>query len=226
MKPPAVDTRGEAAAVRGLLLDYNGVLTAPLGLALRAFEREYGLPRGAVLEVLLDAYEAGDADHPIVRYERGEVDAATFEAALAARFANAGHDVPAGGIVHGLLRGNKPSGPMWNVVAQARAAGVRTGVLSNSWGTDSYPVERLAAAFDVVLFSGEIGVRKPDPQAYLLAAEALGLAPEQIVFVDDLTTNVEAAEAVGMSGVMHRDPAVTVGELSARLGVRLGLPAA
>ena len=60
------------------------------------------------------------------------------------------------------------------------------------------------------MISGEVGLRKPDPEIYRLAAERIGLPPEQIVFVDDLAANVRGAAAVGMVGVHHTDLATTV----------------
>lgn len=56
--------------------------------------------------------------------------------------------------------------------------------------------------FSALLSSAMIGIRKPDPAAYLAATEALGLPPQECVFVDDLLENVEAACALGMRGVL------------------------
>lgn len=54
------------------------------------------------------------------------------------------------------------------------------------------------------VFSNEIGVRKPDPRAYEALTDALGVPPEQTVFVDDSEANIEACEALGFTGV-HLD---------------------
>jgi len=72
-----------------------------------------------------------------------------------------------------------------------------------------------------VVISGEVGLRKPDPAIYALAAERLGLSAEEIVFVDDLGPNVRAAVAVGMVGVRHVEVGATVAELEVLLGVAL-----
>ena len=71
------------------------------------------------------------------------------------------------------------------------------------------------------MISGEVGLRKPDPAIYTLAAERLGLPPTQVVFVDDLAPNVRGAAAVGMVGVQHTDVEATAGELEILLGVSL-----
>src|SRR5262249_10649419 len=101
-----------------------------------------------------------------------------------------------------------------------RGAGLRTGLLSNSWGMDDYPRHLFPSLFDAVVISAEVGMRKPEERIFQHAAGLLGLAPEECVFIDDLEVNVVAAEAVGMTVVLHDDPAVTV----ARRGEILGLP--
>ena len=104
---------------------------------------------------------------------------------------------------------------MVEVLARARAAGVRCGVLSNTEAT-TCPYE-----VDAAVLSGEAGVRKPQREAYLLAAQRLGVAPGECVFVDDVAGNVRAAVAAGMVGVHHEQVGRTVAELEVLLGVPL-----
>ena len=56
--------------------------------------------------------------------------------------------------------------------------------------------------FDAVVLSSTIGAIKPSPAAYEAIAEALGVQPEECVMVDDMPSNVEGAERVGMRGVV------------------------
>ncbi|WP_298180084.1 HAD-IA family hydrolase [Saccharomonospora sp.] len=99
-------------------------------------------------------------------------------------------------------------------VRRARAQGVRTALLSNAAGG---PEARrgLADCFDVLVFSGEVGVAKPDAAVYLLTADRLGVPVDECVFVDDSPRNVAGAVAVGMVGVRH----VGVDETLSELGV-------
>jgi putative hydrolase of the HAD superfamily len=64
-----------------------------------------------------------------------------------------------------------------------------------------------------------VGLHKPQPEIYLLAAERLGQDPERCVFVDDLRENCAGAEAVGMTSVLHRSAHETVARLSELLGI-------
>jgi HAD superfamily hydrolase (TIGR01509 family) len=75
--------------------------------------------------------------------------------------------------------------------------------------------------FDAVIRSDEVGLRKPEPDIYRLAAARLDLRPEDCVFVDDLLANVEGARAVGMAGVLHKHPDITIPKLEQLLGITL-----
>jgi len=71
--------------------------------------------------------------------------------------------------------------------------------------------------FDLVVMSNEVGMAKPDDAIYLLTLELLGLSPEQAIFIDDLSANVESARALGMAGIVHIDWADTRTQIEAWL---------
>jgi len=112
-----------------------------------------------------------------------------------------------------MFAGLEPEPTMLAAVAGARKAGVRTGLISNSWGLGIYDRLDSTDLFDVAVISGEVGLHKPQPEIYLLACERLGVEPAAAVFVDDLRENCAGAEAVGMTSVLHRDPADTIAAL-------------
>jgi epoxide hydrolase-like predicted phosphatase len=106
-------------------------------------------------------------------------------------------------------------------VLRARQSGIRTGLISNSWGTRRYDRAQLAELFDGVVISGEVGIRKPAPEIYAMGAEEVGLAPDACVFVDDLRFNLEPAAELGMATVHHTAAPETISELERLLGVLL-----
>lgn len=110
--------------------------------------------------------------------------------------------------------------PLLTATRQARGQGIRTAVLSNADGLWRPPSE-WDGLFDVVITSGEVGMAKPDRRIYLLAAQRLGLPPDECVFVDDLAINVRGAAAAGMVGVHHRSVQSTLEELETLLQVPL-----
>jgi putative hydrolase of the HAD superfamily len=209
-----------------LLVDYGGVLTAPVDDAFAAFERDQGLPTGAAFASLASAARSADGG-VIGALERGELAIEDFEAALRTQLAAAGHVIGAEvRLLDGLLAAMEPAGSLWELVASARAAGMRTGLLSNSWGFSPYPMAELRARFDDIVLSGAVGLRKPDPAIYRLAADRLGVAPTDCVFVDDLAGNVRAAADLGMLAVHHTgDDAATWAAVTCALGLPPSEPA-
>ena len=196
----------------GLLVDYGGVLTTNLFKSFSDFCESEGLDRGAVAAAFMADKEARRL---LVRFEKGEMEERDFEVALAAKLG-----VSDEGLIDKLFAGMGAEPLVIEAVAAARRQGVRCGLLSNSWG-HRYDRSRWEELFDATVISGEVGIRKPDPEIYALAAERLGLPPQEIVFVDDIQHNLPPAEEIGMSTVHHTDPETTVAELEALLGLEL-----
>ena len=91
----------------------------------------------------------------------------------------------------------------------------RTGILSNS-GPGAREAERrwgFEAITDDIVYSHEVGLLKPDPEIFLLAARRLGVAPAEVVFLDDVEGHVLAARDVGFHAVVHRTTAESILEL-------------
>ena len=108
-----------------------------------------------------------------------------------------------------------PDAAMLDGVRALRGARRAHRLLSNSWG-DALAYDRGAARGAVrrLVISSEVGLRKPYPAIYALAAERLGLPPSECVFVDDLPRNLKPARALGMATVLHRgDAAATLAEI-------------
>ncbi|WP_158892483.1 HAD-IA family hydrolase [Amycolatopsis anabasis] len=99
-------------------------------------------------------------------------------------------------------------------VDELRDRGIRTALLSNAAGGGSAR-RRLEPYFDAQVFSGEVGVAKPDARVYLLTADLLRLPAAACVLVDDSPGNVRGAVAAGMVGVHHTSVADTLSELGA-----------
>src|SRR3954447_10958639 len=196
-----------------LLVDYGGVLTTDIWSSFAAFCSERGLDPDAAKQLFRS--DPG-ALAQLRALETGDTDPADFEQ----RFATLLGTAPEG-LIEGLFAGLQPSEPMFEAVRRASGAGVPTGLVSNSWVMDHY-TEEIRDLFDAVVILAEVGLHKPQPEIYRLAAERVGTAPEDCIFVDDLRENCAGAEAVGMTAVLHRGPAATVDALQKLLGVKLG----
>ncbi len=184
----------------GLILDYGGVLTTDVFASFRAFCQAEALPDETVRDRFRNDPEARAL---LAALETGELDAAGFEPRFGALLG-----VSPDGLISRLFAGMAPDVAMLDGVRELHDGGVRTGLLSNSWGDAlAYDAVLLTELFDTVVISSEVGIRKPDPAVYELATERLGLPPSACVFVDDLPGNLKPARALGMATVLHRGDA-------------------
>ena len=199
-------------------------MTTPIFASFSAFCETEGITLDAFRSVMQGA--ARTEGSPFAMVETGAITEDQFDEAVATLLSDAcGKTIASSGLKQRMFALVKPDEAMWAAVGVARAAGVRTGLLSNSWGGRDYPLDELKEIFDDVLISGHVGLRKPEPEIYLLAADEIGARAEDCVFVDDFNVNVEGAEAVGMRGILHKDARTTIATLEAFLGIKLGADA-
>lgn len=162
----------------------------------RQLDQAHGLPRSSVFETLYrtETWQA---------VERGRGDrTAWLEAAHGLLEARAGRPLPS---LHEAWRNSQRAiEPNIQLVSELRPS-YKLGILSNADISLRGRLERDIAIhhlFDDIVCSAEVGMAKPDPAIFVLAAERLGLGPSECVFVDDLDANVDAARQVGMQGVL------------------------
>jgi len=209
----ATDANGVSAPRAGLLIDWGGVLTTNLFASFHAHCLRAEIDPQALLGRFRDDPAAREL---LVALEKGEIDEPTFELRFAALLG-----VAPEGLLDGLFAGVEPDLAMLDAVRRAHAAGIRTGLVSNSWGVHRYPHELFDELFDGVVLSGELGIRKPSRRMYELGAERAGVPAEDCVYVDDLPFNLTPAEKLGMATVHHTSAESTIPELERLLGVPL-----
>jgi putative hydrolase of the HAD superfamily len=206
-----VATNGDART--GLLIDWGGVLTTNLFTSFRAYCVRVQLDP----QVLVGRFRTDpEARELLISLEKGTLDEAGFESQLAAMLG-----VKPTGLIDGLFADVEPDTAMVDAVRRARRAGVRTALVSNSWGVHRYPHDLFSELFDGVVISGEEGIRKPSRQMYELGARRAGVLAQQCVYVDDLPFNLTPAEKLGMATVHHTSADSTIPELERLLGTPL-----
>ncbi|HWD82124.1 MAG TPA: HAD family phosphatase [Kribbella sp.] len=193
---------------RGLLVDWGGVLTSGLEPALRRWAELDGFDFDSYLEAVLKWLPSENVTaelNPVHALERGQLAVPDFERKLASMLVrHDGTPVPAEGLIERMFAHFEHQPAMAALIRRINQRGIRTALLSNSWG-NTYPRDTWDGMFDDVVISGEVGLRKPDPEIFELAAGRLGLEPAECVFVDDLQLNVDGARAVGMTAILHTE---------------------
>ena len=204
-------------ARRGLLVDFGGVLTTDIFESFQAFCEAEGL----VPDRVRTTFRSDDEGRQLLfDLELGKLSEAEFEKRFARHLGLAVERAP--GLIDRLFGGMRPDRDMEMAVVMAKRQGIRTGLISNSWGSGRYELDRFPELFDGWVISGEEGIRKPDPAIYALGAERIGLPPEEIVFVDDLRGNLKPAREMGMATVHHVRAEETTRQLEELLDVKLG----
>lgn len=204
-----------------VILDFGGVLTTPLQDAMARFADEIGIELQDLVRVALAAY-AGQEDSLVTRFETGHISEEEFAREFAQRLTEvSGRSVSPEGLVRKVFSGLSLEEEMFDAVAKARAAGLKTALLSNSWGVELYPRRRIGEVFDVTVISGEVGLRKPDPEIFQFTVDKLGVEASSCVFVDDHPGHLQAALKIGMTTVLHKSPRETLAELEKLLSLQL-----
>jgi putative hydrolase of the HAD superfamily len=228
---PDIQSEPGSAAVpriRGVIVDWGGVMTSPILDTMNAWIAAERIDRDTYVTVMrrwvVQAYAEGFGGNPIHALERGECTDEEFERVLAAELKDVdGQPVPADGLLGRMFAAGVIQAEMVELVRSARRAGLRTALLSNSWGTSgfAYPRDLLGELFDVVVISAEVSMRKPEERIFRHTAALLGLDPQECIFIDDVEANVTAAQAVGLTAWHHRDSAATLAHLADLLGSAL-----
>jgi epoxide hydrolase-like predicted phosphatase len=197
----------------GLLIDWGGVLTSNLFASFHA----YCVQAEIDPQALSGRFKADPRFRELlIALEKGELEEPAFETRFAALL-----EVEPDGLIDGLFAGVGPDTAMLEAVRSAHDAGIRTALVSNSWGVHRYPHDLFEELFDGIVISGEEGIRKPSRRMYELGAERAGVPAAACVYVDDLPFNLTPAEELGMATVHHTSAETTIPELERLLGIAL-----
>lgn len=185
--------------IRAIFFDFGGVIARLDRAMLAAFEERHALPKGSFLQALYRIPEWR-------ALEVGEGDEDSWMAAAKRKL-----DEIAGRSLPDITEERQT---MWrqldaDVVALARAlkARYRLGVLSNATArleSELHDFHGIGHLFDVIVNSFRVGMAKPDPRIYALAAERVGVSPGACLHIDDLPHNVDGAREAGFRAVHHK----------------------
>lgn len=201
--------------IRSVMFDFGGVLTTSPFVWFEDFERQEGLPAGTIRRL-----NSVDPDtNAWARLERSEITFEQFCDEFEAEARAAGFSLDARAAMAGLFGALRPE--MVDVLRDCTGR-FKTACLTNNFKAFDAPnrgdVAEVLGLFDLVLESRELGIRKPDPQIYLLACERLGVEPSEVVYLDDLGINLKPARKLGMTTIKVADPHRAIAELYAAIG--------
>tara|TARA_B100000678_G_scaffold53809_2_gene43051 strand:+ start:10306 stop:10956 length:651 start_codon:yes stop_codon:yes gene_type:complete len=209
--------------IHAVIWDFGGVFSTSPFEAFKSYERERGLP-----EDLIRRINSIDPDtNAWARLERSEISADEFDELFAAEAEREGHRVPGKDIL-ALLSGQirpkvvealKACKSHFKVGCITNNAPVGKGASMTSDSEKARLVEEIFSSFDHVIESSKVGLRKPDPKIYQLMCDALNVAPDACVYLDDLGINLKPARAMGMTTIKVLNEAQLLSDLSEATGL-------
>ncbi len=192
--------------IEAVIFDFGGVFTTSPVQNFAAYEKANGLPErflGGVIKARIH-------DGAFARFERAEISAEEFDNAFAEETRADGHEVSGATLLSLMSLDLYPE--MIDALRQVKIHGYKTGCITNNMPTldsttmvsDPDAMKTVAetfSLFDHVIESSKAGVRKPEPKIYEMMCEALGVAPAQCIFIDDLGVNLKPAQDMGMTTI-------------------------
>ena len=206
--------------IQAVIWDFGGVISSSPFDAFRHFERERGLPE----DFLRRVNATNHLDNAWARFESNRIDLAAFDAAFEAESAALGHAVRGREVV--ALLGGTIRPAMVEAIRRLRQR-LKIGLITNNVASKDHdgfdPGHRgeVIGLFHHVIESSKAGLRKPDPAVYRMMTDALGVAPERSVFLDDLGVNLKPARAMGMRTIKVEDPDAALLALEGYVGFSL-----
>lgn len=200
------------------IFDLGGVLTTSVLASFIEFERSMGIPEGALLRTFAEGYDDTSKERDFHLLETGRITEVEYYRRLEAHLcAVTGIDVrlPEDPLtIRRSLFGSIRRNQVMIDAASSIAKHYKAGLLTNNvreWGgwREHYPPN----LFHTVVDSSEVGLRKPNPQIYLLTCDQLGVEPKSAAFIDDIESNVKGAQAVGLTGIHFTDNDAVLSEL-------------
>lgn len=202
--------------IRATLWDFGGVILSSPFDAFAHYERAHGLPDGFIRRLNATNPDSNAWAH----LERGDISFDEFCRRFEAEAKEACGSLDAREVML-LLRGEiRPA--MVEAVRRCHQH-LKTALLTNNFVTDEGPMdfEPILSHFDVIVESSKAGIRKPEPEFYRLACQALAIDPPEAVFLDDLGHNLKPARELGMTTIKVTDPDRALDELEAVVGFGL-----
>jgi putative hydrolase of the HAD superfamily len=195
------------SGIRAVIADFGGVLTSPLLDSFAAFQDASGISFEALGRAMA-AIAAKHGRNPLFELETGRMTEADFLRSLSEELATQlGRPVELRGFGERYFEHLHPNERMIEYMRELRARGYRLAICTNNvreweelWRA-KLPVDEI---FEVVVDSGFVGVRKPEPRIYEITLERLGVPAADTLFIDDVELNCRVARDLGLTAVWFR----------------------
>tara|TARA_B000000475_G_scaffold202178_1_gene164544 strand:- start:405 stop:1031 length:627 start_codon:yes stop_codon:yes gene_type:complete len=205
---------------KAVIWDFGGVITSSPFEAFNKFELDNNLPK----DIIRTINSENPDDNAWAKFERNDVDINEFDTLFSKEADKKGFQISGKQVVK-LLSGDirKPMVDFLLSLKENYKLGCITNNIQNSKDDKVNHLNQASQVmkiFDHIIESSRVGLRKPDPKIYYMSCEALGVRPEECIYLDDLGINLKPARKIGMTTIKVIDPNDAIDEVKKYLQLK------
>ena len=205
---------------KAVIWDFGGVITSSPFEAFNKFELDNNLPK----DIIRTINSENPDDNAWAKFERNDIDINEFDTLFSKEADKKGFQISGKQVVK-LLSGDirKPMVDFLLSLKENYKLGCITNNIQNSKDDKVNHLNQASQVmkiFDHIIESSRVGLRKPDPKIYYMSCEALGVRPEECIYLDDLGINLKPARKIGMTTIKVIDPNEAINEVKKYLQIK------
>mgnify|MGYP001178758320 FL=1 len=205
---------------KAVIWDFGGVITSSPFEAFNKFELDNNLPK----DIIRTINSENPDDNAWAKFERNDVDINEFDTLFSKEADKKGFQISGKQVVK-LLSGDirKPMVDFLLSLKENYKLGCITNNIQNSKDDKVNHLNQASQVmkiFDHIIESSKVGLRKPDPKIYYMSCDALGVRPEECIYLDDLGINLKPARKIGMTTIKVIDPNDAIDEVKKYLQLK------
>ena len=193
---------------KAIIWDFGGVITSSPFEAFNQFEEANGLPK----EIIRTINSENPDTNAWANFESNSITIDVFNDLFLKEAKAKGFDIKGRDIIKllkGSIRKNMVSF-LRELKSDFKLGCITNNVKSSSEENNDNETKEAMSLFDHVIESSIVGIRKPNPEIYMMSCDALKVSPDQCIYLDDLGINLKPARELGMTTikVIHPEDAI------------------
>ena len=205
---------------KAVIWDFGGVITSSPFEAFNKFELDNNLPK----DIIRTINSENPDDNAWAKFERNDIDINEFDTLFSKEADKKGFQISGKQVVK-LLSGDirKSMVDFLLSLKENYKLGCITNNIQNSKDDKVNHLNQASQVmkiFDHIIESSRVGLRKPDPKIYYMSCNALGVRPEECIYLDDLGINLKPARKIGMTTIKVIDPNEAIDEVKKYLQLK------
>ena len=196
---------------KAIIWDFGGVITSSPFEAFNQFEEANGLPR----DIIRTINSENPDTNAWAKFESNSITIDVFNDLFLKEAKAKGYDIKGRDIIK-LLKGNIRKdmvGFLKELKSDFKLGCITNNVKPSSKENNDNETKEAMSLFDHIIESSIVGIRKPNPEIYMMSCDALKVSPDQCIYLDDLGINLKPARELGMTTIKVIQPEDAIQEV-------------